>query len=146
MHAVKKQQMISMKIFEWWKWVQYGLSNMYVNVICSLIKNSDPWMHIHIYPLVISIKKLKSYERSQSKLLTCQEWKLFCGRSMYHKAMLWMFLWFCKLKLRVVEIYIMLIFLFEIHSIGFLAGEYYPHYNIQNFHNDPNTPALNFQM
>lgn len=59
MHAVKKQQMISMKIFEWWKWVQYGLSNMYVNVICSLIKNSDPWMHIHIYPLVISIKKLK---------------------------------------------------------------------------------------
>ena len=40
-----------------------------------------------------------------------------------------------------VEIYLMQVFAFEMHDTN-MAGEYYPHYMFQNFHNDPNTPAL----
>ena len=58
-------------------------------------------------------------------------------------------LWYVSIVLQIqprVEIYFMHIFLFEMNSKYGYGREYYPHYNIQNFHNDPNTPALNIQM
>ena len=146
MHAVEKQQMISMKSFEWWKWVQYGLSNMYVNVICSLIKNSDPWMHIHIYPLVISIKKLKKLWAIPIKVIDLPRMEIVlweinvpqcyvvdvsmilqaqaaCCRDLYNAHI---FIWDSQ---------------YRVFRRRVLSSLQHP-----NFHNDPNTPALNFLM